>query len=294
VSTHTAISKGENSQWDNDMNTQAADIFSLRHKVVVITGAAGVLCSGLAAGLCQAGATVALCDINYDQARSHSRNMIEEGFCAAAFRMDVLDKQSIALASQEILKEFGRVDILINGAGGNRKEATTSAELSFFELPEEAIHWVFNLNFMGSFLPCQVFGEIFAQQKSGVILNISSMNALRPLTRIPAYSAAKAAITNFTQWLAVHLAQNYAPQLRVNAIAPGFFLTEQNRFLLTNEHSNGLTQRGETIISHTPQNRFGEPSDLLGTVLYLVSSASDFVTGITIAIDGGFSAFSGV
>jgi len=192
------------------------------------------------------------------------------------------------------LGQFGRVDILINGAGGNRKRATTSPDLAFFDLPADAIQWVFSLNFIGTLLPSQVFGRLMAEQEHGVILNVSSMNAFRPLTRIPAYSAAKAAVSNFTQWLAVHMAQEYSPRIRVNAIAPGFFLTEQNRFLLTDEQTGELTLRGKTIIAHTPMGHFGDPEDLIGTVLWLLSPGAKFVTGIVVPVDGGFSAFSGV
>jgi NAD(P)-dependent dehydrogenase (short-subunit alcohol dehydrogenase family) len=192
-----------------------------------------------------------------------------------------------------VLANFGRVDILINGAGGNKSQATTNPEQSFFDLPADALRWVFDLNLMGTILPSQVFGKIMAEQKSGVILNISSMNAFRPLTRIAAYSAAKAGVSNFTQWLAVHMAQTYSPHIRVNAIAPGFFVGEQNRRLLLNDDGS-LTPRGQSIISHTPMARFGNPDDLLGTILWLVSPASAFVTGTVIPVDGGFSAFSGV
>ena len=190
-------------------------------------------------------------------------------------------------------EDFRRVDILINGAGGNKPQATTNPDQSFFDLSTDALRWVFDLNLIGTILPSQVFGKIMADQKSGVILNISSMNAIRPLTRIAAYSAAKAGVSNFTQWLAVHMAQNYSPEIRVNAIAPGFFVGEQNRKLLLNEDGS-LTPRGQSILSHTPMARFGIPEDLLGTVVWLVSPASDFVTGIVIPVDGGFSAFSGV
>ena len=187
----------------------------------------------------------------------------------------------------------GRVDILINGAGGNKPQATTNPGQSFFDLPADALRWVFDLNLMGAILPSQVFGKIMAAQKSGVIINISSMNSFRPLTRIPAYSAAKAGVSNFTQWLAVHMAQEYSPRIRVNAIAPGFFVGDQNRALLMNEDGS-LTPRGQQIISHTPMARFGETDDLLGTLMWLVSPASAFVTGIVVPVDGGFSAFSGV
>ncbi len=186
------------------------------------------------------------------------------------------------------------MDALINGAGGNKKEATTSPELSFFDLPAEAVRFVFELNFLGTLLPTQVFGKLMAERGSGIILNVSSMSAIRPLTKIPGYSAAKAAVSNFTQWLAVHMCQNYSREIRVNALAPGFFLTEQNRFLLTEEKTGKLTPRGETIITHTPMGRFGDPEELLGTVFWLLSDASKFVTGIVVPIDGGFSAFSGV
>jgi NAD(P)-dependent dehydrogenase (short-subunit alcohol dehydrogenase family) len=207
---------------------------------------------------------------------------------------DVLDPASLQRAADRILEQFGRIDALVNGAGGNHPKSTTGPEASFFDLPSDALRWVFDLNVLGTILPSQVFGRIMAQQQSGTVLNISSMNAFRPLTRIPAYSAAKAGVSNFTQWLAVHLAQEYSPRIRVNAIAPGFFLTQQNRFLLTDEKTGDLTPRGHSIISHTPMGRFGKPEDLFGAVLWLLSPASAFVTGIVIPVDGGFSAFSGV
>jgi len=207
---------------------------------------------------------------------------------------DVLDRQSMEDSLKEVNDHFGSVDFLINAAGGNHPEATTNKELPFFDLPSEAVKWVFNLNFLGTFLPCQVFGQSMAANGQGVILNISSMSAFEPLTRVPAYSAAKAAISNFTQWLAVHMAQEYSSNIRVNALAPGFFLTKQNRFLLTEADTGELTSRGKTIIEHTPQGRFGDPEDLLGAVLWLLSPASEFVTGVVLPVDGGFSAFSGV
>ena len=213
---------------------------------------------------------------------------------AIAVKCSVLDKKQLEDAAKEITAAFGKVDILINGAGGNKKDATTSDSLPFFDLPAEAIRGVFDLNFLGTLLPSQVFGKDMAKNGSGVILNVSSMNALRPLTKICGYSAAKAAVSNFTQWLAVHINQNYSKDIRVNAIAPGFFLTEQNRFLLTDEKTGQLTLRGETIIGHTPMGRFGNPDDLTGTVLWLVSDAAKFVTGVVVPVDGGFSAFSGV
>jgi len=269
-------------------------LFDLRGKVAVITGGGGALCSAMAKALAAVGAKVAALDISAEAARKVAEEIGRAGGEAIAVRADVLDKASVEQALASALQAFGAVDILINGAGGNRKEATTSEALSLFDLPQEAVKWVFDLNFLGTLLPSQVFGREFARRKSGVILNVASMNALRPLTRIPAYSAAKAAVANFTQWLAVHLAQNYSPNIRVNALAPGFFLTEQNRFLLIDEKSGALTPRGQAILQHTPQGRFGRPEDLIGTVLWLLSPAAEFVTGVTVPIDGGFSAFSGV
>jgi NAD(P)-dependent dehydrogenase (short-subunit alcohol dehydrogenase family) len=207
---------------------------------------------------------------------------------------DVLKTETLQQARETIQAEFGVVDVLINAAGGNHPFATTKPELSFFDLPLDALRFVGDLNLLGTILPCQVFGREMAERGEGVILNISSMNAFRPLTRIPAYSAAKAAVSNFTQWLAVHMAQEYSPRIRVNAIAPGFFLTEQNRFLLTDKDTGELTSRGQSILDHTPMNRFGTPEDLLGATLWLISPAASFVTGVVILIDGGFSAFSGV
>jgi NAD(P)-dependent dehydrogenase (short-subunit alcohol dehydrogenase family) len=207
---------------------------------------------------------------------------------------DVLAQAELKAAAEAILARFGRIDGLINGAGGNNPKATTGAELSFFDLPEEALRFVFDLNILGAILPSQVFGRIMANQGQGVILNISSMSATRPMTRVLGYSAAKAGVDNFTRWLAVHMAREYSPQIRVNAIAPGFFLGEQNRFLLLDRESGDLTPRGRAIIEHTPMARFGDPKDLLGPTLWLLSPASAFVTGIIVPIDGGFSAFAGV
>ena len=207
---------------------------------------------------------------------------------------DVLDRNRVEAARDQILSAFGKIDVLINGAGGNKKEATTGPDMPFFDLPADAIKYVFDLNFIGTLLPSQIFGKEMARTGTGVILNVSSMSAFSPLTKISAYSAAKAAVNNFTQWLAVHLCQNYSKNIRVNAIAPGFFLTEQNRFLLTDEKSGKLTPRGETIVAHTPMSRFGEANELLGATIWLCSDASKFVTGIVVPVDGGFSAFSGV
>ncbi|MFZ5917743.1 MAG: SDR family oxidoreductase [Chloroflexota bacterium] len=268
--------------------------FGLKGKVAVVTGGGGVLCGAMSRALGRAGARVAVLDLFPEAAQKVVDDIRADGSKATAIQCDVLDRASIEAARDAVLQEYGRVDILINGAGGNKKQATTSADLSFFDLPADAAQWVFNLNFLGTLLPSQVFGKRMVEQGQGAILNVSSMNAFRPLTRIPAYSAAKAAVSNFTQWLAVHMAQEYSPHIRVNAIAPGFFLTEQNRFLLTDEASGELTPRGQTIIDHTPMGRFGDAQDLLGTTLWLLSPASAFVTGVVVPVDGGFSAFSGV
>lgn len=270
------------------------DLFSLKDKVVAITGAGGVLCSSMACGLAKAGAKIAVLDLHEESAKKAANNIAKVGGKAIAVTCNVLEKGTLEKARDKVGSEYGQVDILINGAGGNKKEATTGPQMSFFDLPPEAIRFVFDLNFIGTILPSQVFGADMAKRGSGIILNISSMNAFRPLTKIAAYSAAKAAISNFTQWLAVHMCQNYSKDIRVNAIAPGFFLTEQNRFLLTDEKTGDLTPRGQTIIGHTPMGRFGSAEELTGTVLWLVSDAAKFVTGIVVPVDGGFSAFSGV
>jgi len=270
------------------------DLFDIKDKVVVITGAGGVLCSTMAKALAKAGAKIAVLDLIEDAAKKVADKINSARGKAIAVKCDVLDKKSLQTAKEKINFEFGNIYVLINGAGGNKKEATTSPELSFFDLPAEAVRFVYELNFLGTLLPSQVFGKEMAENGKGVILNISSMNAFRPLTRIPAYSAAKAAVSNFTQWLAVHICQNYSKNIRVNAIAPGFFLTEQNRYLLTDQKTGELTARGKTIIEHTPMARFGQPEELIGTVMWLLSDEAKFVTGIVVPVDGGFSAFSGV
>jgi NAD(P)-dependent dehydrogenase (short-subunit alcohol dehydrogenase family) len=264
--------------------------FDVQGKVAVVTGGAGVLCAAMCRALAEAGTKVAVLDLRHEPAEALAA---EIGNGAIGVACNVLDKVSIESAAQKVIDVYGRVDILINGAGGNKPQATTNPEQPFFDLPADAVRWVFDLNLMGTILPSQVFGKIMAAQRNGIIINISSMNAFRPLTRIAAYSAAKAGVSNFTQWLAVHMAQEYSPEIRVNAIAPGFFVGEQNRRLLLNEDGS-LTPRGQTIMSHTPMARFGNPDDLLGTLLWLVSPASAFVTGIVVPVDGGFSAFSGV
>jgi NAD(P)-dependent dehydrogenase (short-subunit alcohol dehydrogenase family) len=268
-------------------------MFSLEGKTAVITGGAGVLGSAIARGLGKAGAKIALCDIV--NAEKVAQELKSEGIESKGYYINVMDIEKIKFCRDKVIKDFGKVDILLNAAGGNMKEATTSEDLKYFDLPLSALEKVMGLNlFGGALLPSQVFGKIMVENKEGgSIINISSMSAFCPLTKVPGYSAAKAAVSNFTQWLAVHFAQEYNKNLRVNAIAPGFFLTAQNRFLLTNKDGS-LTPRGETIITHTPMDKFGDPEDLIGACVWLASDASKFVTGIIVPIDGGFSAFSGV
>jgi NAD(P)-dependent dehydrogenase (short-subunit alcohol dehydrogenase family) len=271
-----------------------ASLFGLSKKVAVVTGGGGVLCGSMCRALAYAGAQVIVVDLLEPAARKVAGEIASSGGLAIPWQADALDRGNLEKVCAGVVEKFSRVDILINGAGGNKLQATTSPELSFFDLPQDAFQWVFNLNFTATLLASQVFGKVMARQGEGAILNISSMNSFRPLTRVPAYSAAKAAVSNFTQWLAVHLSQNYSPKIRVNALAPGFFLTEQNRYLLTEKETGNLTARGKSIIDHTPMNRFGTPEDLIGAVLWLLSPAGAFVHGAVIPIDGGFSAYSGV
>lgn len=267
--------------------------FDFSDKTVAITGGAGVLGGEMAVALATCGANVAILDRVNSLPPLLEERLAASGSTYGLFFTDVLKKEVIESAFQAV-KRWGQVDMLINAAGGNHPNASTNPERAFFDLPEEALRFTFDLNLLGTILPSQVFGRAMAEQKHGVILNVSSMNAFRPLTRIAAYSAAKAGVSNFTQWLAVYMAQEFSTNIRVNAIAPGFFLTDQNRYLLTEAESGVLTARGNTIIAHTPMGRFGEPADLVGTVLWLLSPASAFVTGVVIPVDGGFSAFSGV
>lgn len=284
-------------------------VFDLNGKAAVVTGGGGVLCSGFSKTLAKAGASVAVCDLRLDAAEKVAEAIRENGGNAVAVEMNVLDKKSVEAARDVILEKFGKVDILLNGAGGNNPKGSTSKDTltpedlteldengtidgikTFFDLDPDGISFVFNLNFLGTLIPTQVFAREMAKH-GGTIINVSSMNAFRPLTRIPAYSGAKAAVSNFTQWLAVH----FAPVgIRVNAIAPGFFLTEQNRTLLTNEDGS-LTPRSDKILSHTPMKRFGTPEDLDGTLLWLADERfSAFVDGVVVPVDGGFAAYSGV
>jgi NAD(P)-dependent dehydrogenase (short-subunit alcohol dehydrogenase family) len=268
-------------------------LFSLIDKVVVLTGGGGFIAGAMAKAVSKCGAKVAVLDISDEAAQKIRSDIVREGGSAIALRADVLDKSSLQKACRKVISEFGKVDCLVNGAGGNKKEATTSDELSFFDIPIDANKWVFDLNFVGTFLACQVFGKEIAKQKKGSIVNIASISGFRPLTRAAAYAAAKAAVINFTRWLSVHIAQNYSKDIRVNAIAPGFCATEQNRYLLFDKDGQ-LTERGKTILKSVPQNRFGEPNELVGAAIWLLSGSASFATGSVVTIDGGFDAFSGV
>jgi len=274
-----------------DMNI--SDFFDVKDKTIVITGGAGIICSEMARTLGSLGANIVVLDLSESAMEKLSKELSEKNIKHIVLKTNVLEKEQLLKAKEETILNFGKIDVLINGAGGNHPSATTSQDKSFFELPQDAVQWVFNLNFLGTFLASQVFGEYFAEKGEGQIINISSMNAFRPLTNIPAYSAAKAAVSNFTQWLAVHMNHNYSKKIRVNAIAPGFLLTNQNKFLLTNDDGS-LTTRGNKILEHTPMERFGTPQDLISTILWLISEKSSFVNGIVVPIDGGFSAYSGV
>ncbi len=286
----------------NKKNTYNKQIYM--SKIIVITGAGGVICSTLAKALAKEGHKIALLDLKKEAADQVAKEIDVAGGIAISIAANVLEKDSLTAARQKVNKQFGSCDILINGAGGNHPLGTTSNThfleedlnksesdfKTFFDLDTEGVKFVFNLNFIGTLLPTQVFAKDMVGKKGCSIINISSMNAFTPLTKIPAYSGAKAAVSNFTQWLAVHFAK---VGIRVNALAPGFFLTDQNRTLLT-ENNGDLTSRGKTIIKQTPMGRFGDPEDLVGTTLWLCGEGSSFVTGVIIPIDGGFSAYSGV
>ena len=274
----------------------------LTGKVAVVTGAGGVLCSMFSRALAAAGAKVAMLDINEEAVTNFAASIREEGYTAKGYRCDVLDKASLEAVHEAVLKDFGPCDILLNGAGGNNARANTDLEhynpgdlerevKTFFDLEQSGVEWVFRLNFIGTLLPTQVFGKDMVEREGCNIVNVSSMNAFTPLTKIPAYSGAKAAISNFTQWLAVH----FAPAgIRVNALAPGFFVTNQNRDLLFNPDGTPSARAGK-ILAATPMGRFGEAEELVGTLLFLVNNeAAGFITGVVIPIDGGFNAYSGV
>ena len=271
--------------------------YDFTDRTILVTGGAGVLGLEISRMLVECNANVVILSRNIERGEKsilEINKQIKSQGRAIYIHGDVLNIETLHQANETIRSEFGEVDILINAAGGNHPSAITSTDLSFFDLPLDSLRYISDLNLLGTILPCQVFGRGMAERGEGVILDVSSMSAYRPLTRIPAYSAAKAAVTNFTQWLAVHMAQNYSPRIRVNAIAPGFFITNQNRFLMTDKDTGNYTLRGKSVIAHTPMNRFGTPEDLLGATMWLISPAAAFVTGAVIPIDGGFSAFSGV
>lgn len=277
----------------------------LKGKTAVVTGGGGVLCSSFCLALAECGANVAVLDLKKDSADAVAEKICAAGGKALGISANVLSKDSLTAAKKEVLEKFGSIDILINGAGGNNPKAQTTKEYlypedlengikdvtTFFDLEPSGVEFVFNLNFLGTLLPTQVFASDMCGREGAVIINISSMNAFRPLTKIPAYSAAKSAVSNLTMWLAVHFSK---VNIRVNAIAPGFFVTAQNKSLLFDDKGNP-TARTDKILNATPMQRFGEPEELLGTLLYLCSSkASGFVNGVVVPVDGGFSAYSGV
>ncbi len=274
----------------------------MKGKVAVVTGAGGIICSAVAAALAAAGAKVALLDLSEERAKQYADKIVADGGTAKGYGANVLDKKSLSDCHAAVMKELGKCDILINGAGGNNPKATTDKEYfepgdidadtkSFFDLTDDGVGFVFNLNFLGTLLPTQEFARDMVGRKDCTVINISSMNAFTPLTKIPAYSGAKAAVSNFTQWLAVHFAK---VGIRVNAIAPGFFSTAQNKALLWNPDGTPTARTGK-ILASTPMGRFGEVDELIGSVLFLASEkAAGFITGVVLPIDGGFSAYSGV
>jgi NAD(P)-dependent dehydrogenase (short-subunit alcohol dehydrogenase family) len=281
-----------------DLRTPSPDLlFDLSGRVAVVTGATGVLGGAMAKGLAGAGARVGVLGRRKERTEEIASEVEKGGGEALALRADVLKREQLEAARDVVLERWGRVDVLVNAAGGNVPAATVAEDATFFGLPEEPLREVFDLNLLGTVLPSQVFGEAMTRERGseaeGSIVNVSSMAAQKPLTRVAGYSAAKAAVENLTRRLAVELAHKHGPGLRVNAIAPGFFLGEQNRALLMNEDGS-LTERGRAIVEHTPAGRFGEPEELVGTLIWLCSPAACFVTGVVVPVDGGFSAFGGV
>ncbi len=266
--------------------------FDVRGKIAVLTGAGGIICGVMAREMSRAGMKVALLDLFVERAREIVDEITAAGGEAMAVKADVLDRDSLTRARDQVLARFGKVDVLVNGAGGNKKEASTSGEMSFFDIPMDALKWVFDLNVIGAVLTTQAFGMDIARSE-GSVINIASMASYHPLTNTIAYSGAKAAVANFTQWMAVHFNQNYSKNIRVNAIAPGFLLTNQNRYLLTKEDGSA-TERGLKVLAKTPMGRYGAPEEMAGPVLWLCSDAASFVNGAIIPIDGGFSAYWGV
>ena len=273
--------------------TLPAELFSLEGRVAVVTGATGVLGGAMASGLARAGAKVGVLGRRRERAEAEVKAIEADGGVALALPADVLDRGELEAAREAVVEQWGRLDVLVNAAGGNMPSATLEPGGSFFELPVEGMEQVIALNLQGTLLSSQVFGKTMVRAGHGCIVNVSSMAAQRAMTRVLGYGVAKAAVENATRWLAVELGRSFGEGLRVNAIAPGFFIGEQNRALLLNEDGS-LTARGQTIIDHTPAGRFGEPHDLIGTLIWLCGPGASFVNGIVVPVDGGFSAFSGV
>jgi NAD(P)-dependent dehydrogenase (short-subunit alcohol dehydrogenase family) len=273
--------------------TLLTELFGLEGRVAVVTGGTGVLGGAMTRGLARAGAKVGVLGRRRERAEAAVRALEKDGGAALALPADVLDRGQLEAAREAVLEQWGRLDVLVNAAGGNIQSATLEPEQSFFDLPVEGMEPVIALNLKGTLLPSQVFGEVMARAGEGRVVNISSMAAQRAMTRVVGYGVAKAAVENATRWLAVELARSFGEGLRVNAIAPGFFVGEQNRALLLNEDGT-LTERGQAIIDHTPAGRFGEPDDLISTLIWLCGPGASFVNGIVVPVDGGFSAFSGV
>jgi NAD(P)-dependent dehydrogenase (short-subunit alcohol dehydrogenase family) len=277
-----------------DGQAESDRLFDVRGKVAAVTGGSGVLGGAMAQGLARAGMRVAVLGRREATCEAVVASIRDDGGDAIGVACDVLDRASLDVAAAWLATKFGPPDVLVNAAGGNRPEATTAADRSFFDLMPEDVAGVVDLNFLGTFLSCQAFGRGMAERGEGCIVNIASMAAMRPLTRVAAYGAAKAAVVNLTQWLAVHMATEYGPRIRVNAIAPGFFLTEQNRYLLTEATTGELTPRGRAILAQTPAGRLGAPEDLIGTLRWLIGPGASFVTGVVVPVDGGFSAYGGL
>ncbi len=263
-------------------------------KTVVVTAAGGAICGEIASGLAGEGARVAIWDINADAGKARADQIAAQDGEAAAFACDATDEESVGKALEGTIAAFSTVDLLVNGAGGGDKNTTTTPDLEFFDIAPAAIRKAMDLNHITAIVPCQAVGRVFAQKKAGAIVNITSIAGGLPLSRALGYSNGKAAADSFTRWLAVHMATTYAPQIRVNAIAPGFMITEQNRFLLEDAQTGNLTARGETVLQNVPMSRFGKPEEIVGAALWLLSDNASFVTGSIVAVDGGFSAFCGV
>ena len=267
--------------------------FDISGQVAVITGAGGIICGVMAREIAKKGAKVALLDLFVENAQKIADEINAAGGDAIAVKANVLDRASLEEARDAVVAKYGHIDILINGAGGNKKQATVSPELDFFHLDVDAFKWVFDLNVTGAVLTTMVFGELLAKQGSGNVINIASMATYHPLTNTVAYCGAKAAVANFTEWMATHFNQNYSKNIRVNAIAPGFLLTTQNRFLMQKEDGTP-TDRGQRVLNKTPMGRYGDPEEMAGPVIWLCSEAASFVNGAVIPVDGGFSAFWGI